>query len=324
MGNPQPTTDAVDRPATDRERSPSAVTPLPVGEGPGVRDDALSALKGNICNALWPTYQGCMYGRSCTPDKRRRMDGYLAELLEHFGAERLVELARSIHQHMTEEGFGAPRTFLGHMQRLNTIMMQEMQSGPSAGAPASEPAAVDEPLRQIAAVFLGDIGFRKPPEIKLRTTLEVLLSLRSEGYTDDEIRLACGLAAAAGAHGPGLIPHMIGREPPAPDPSQAAASAHAEAHAQAERQAHDRWAGLARRFDELLVCERERYINEAMRTNRTISKRPPDHPLVRAAAIQLYAQETAGHSHHARDAHATAVTPLPVGEGPGVRDNSDA
>lgn len=97
-----------------------------------VTDSALHSLKGDLCNALWPTYQGCLYGRSCRASHvKARYDAQLDALLSHFGAERLAALAIEVHARITHEMGRPPRTFLGHMDRLQQLMLQEEQSGPA-------------------------------------------------------------------------------------------------------------------------------------------------------------------------------------------------
>ena len=97
----------------------------------GGADDSLRALKGDLCNALWPTFAGCLYGRSASASHvKARYDAQLDALLTHFGPDRLLALAIEVHTRMTSEMGRPPRTFLGHMDRLHELMLQEEQAAP--------------------------------------------------------------------------------------------------------------------------------------------------------------------------------------------------
>ena len=78
------------------------------------------------------------------------------------------------------------------------------------------------------------------------------------------------------------------------EPEHAPADEVGERLAAAEQAEHEHWRDLRRRFDELPEPERRRLIEQARASNRILSQRPPEHPLVLGAAIALLAQSPNG------------------------------
>jgi hypothetical protein len=146
----------------------------------------------------------------------------------------------------------------------------------------------EEPsLDSLAADFLAAIGYGKPSKMKRERTLMILKRLlQDDAYNAEEIRAACRIAASMGARGPELIPHVIGK----------ASTAEPEAEvgkrmAQAQEEARDRWESQAARFEALPRNERRALIERAKASNPIIARRNDEHPLVRAAAIALLAED---------------------------------
>jgi predicted ArsR family transcriptional regulator len=143
-------------------------------------------------------------------------------------------------------------------------------------------------LAQLAQSFLQSIGYRKPSRTKRERTLRILTALlKDDGYTLDEIETACRISAELGAHGPELIPHVIGQKPSAPETRREVGERLREEQAEE----HQRWQSLAARFDALPPATQRKLMKQARTANRIIADRPDEHPLVRAAAIALLDEE---------------------------------
>jgi hypothetical protein len=136
-------------------------------------------------------------------------------------------------------------------------------------------------LSDLACGFLRAIGYNKPSRPKRERTIRILSTLMNDdGYSFHEVETACEIAVSLGARGPELIPHVIGQE------VELGAEV-GEKTAQMEQQEHERWRELTKRFESLPDSDRQKLLGTARGSNRILSKRPLDHPLVRAAAIAL-------------------------------------
>jgi DNA-binding transcriptional ArsR family regulator len=165
------------------------------------------------------------------------------------------------------------------------------ETGPQ-GSPKSRPptdvtkiqlAKMQLALAALASDFLRRIGYAKPSKAKRERTLRVLAQLiDNDGYTLDETQAACEVAASLGARGPELIPHVIGKATALQSETDVG-----ERLAEAQQQARRQWEIQTARFDALSDLEREALIERARTSNPIIASRPPNHPLVRAAAIAL-------------------------------------
>jgi len=177
----------------------------------------------------------------------------------------------------------------GPSQNERTVLSQEEDPPLVADPPEQEHTSEKQnspqsALEDTASAFLRSIGYGKPSRAKRERTLRILNALLVEdGYGLHEIRAACRIAAALGAHGPELIPHVIGQS--ARESTDARGVGERLAQEQLEEQT--RWRTLAARFDALPLRERDRLVQQAKTANRVIAQRPDDHPLVRAAAITL-------------------------------------
>ncbi len=141
-------------------------------------------------------------------------------------------------------------------------------------------------LPELATQFLQSIGYHKPARTKSERTLKVLSNLaHSEGYDLDDLRAACVIAASMGARGPELIPHVIGKATPS-------AAEVGERFVRSQEDERKRWEGLSEAFERLPKGRREKLIASARRSNHILAERPANHPLVKAAAIGLLAQES--------------------------------
>lgn len=137
-------------------------------------------------------------------------------------------------------------------------------------------------LATLATDFLVAIGYAKPSPAKRERTIRILAGLLNNGFTLDDLRTACNIAASMGARGPELIPHVIGRTP-----EVTVASEVGERVTKAQDEERDRWHKLAARFEALSSAERQRLITKVRASNTILARRPPDHPLVKAAAVAL-------------------------------------
>jgi hypothetical protein len=146
----------------------------------------------------------------------------------------------------------------------------------------------EEPsLASLATEFLAAIGYAKPSKMKRERTMGILKRLlQDDGYGTQEIRAACRIAASMGARGPELIPHVIGKAS-TPEPEAEVG----KRMPQAQKEARDRWESQAAHFEALPSNERRRLIERAKASNPIIARRTDDHPLVRAAAIALLADD---------------------------------
>jgi hypothetical protein len=241
----------------------------------------------------------------------------LQELLDHFGSSRLIDLAVEIHTRMSREGFGPPRTFLGHLQQLRNLMLQELQSsgagfhgsarahclpaavppssvqGQSQAAPfaarglspvAVPPSAVSQ-APALAVEFLTSIGFSHPSTPMLSRSTSVIGNLLAEGFTDEDLRIAFRLAAGMDAHGPGILPYLVGRSSCRRDSSPADTLTNWVSTREERERAE--WAARAASFDALPSADQGSLIRQAQASNPALARRGADHPLVRAAAIAL-------------------------------------
>ena len=139
-----------------------------------------------------------------------------------------------------------------------------------------------EHLSLMALDFLRAIGYKKPSKAKRERALRIMKGLLDDDYTTEDVEAACGIAASLGARGPELIPHVIGQAPEAQVEAEVG-----ERVAREEAAAHDRWQEQSDHFDALPEDERDRLIQAAQESNRILAQRPPDHPLVRAAAVAM-------------------------------------
>ena len=141
---------------------------------------------------------------------------------------------------------------------------------------------LDPVLADLADSFLRSVGYPKPSRVKRERTSRILKRLTTEGYSIDELRVACTVAASLGARGPELIPHVIGQ-----GPRQSEERGVGERLAQVEAEAKAQWQAQADRFDALPEEAQHRLVQQAKALNPIIAQRPDDHPLVRAAANAL-------------------------------------
>ncbi|MBM3497056.1 MAG: replication protein [Armatimonadetes bacterium] len=141
-------------------------------------------------------------------------------------------------------------------------------------------------LNELAASFLGTIGYPKPSRAKCERTLRVLTALHTEGYTPDELRMACTVAASLGARGPELIPHVVGQ-----GPRETAESRMGKRVAESQAEERSRWEAQTAQFEALPPEDQQRLMQQARALNPIVAGRPPNHPLVRAAAIALLETE---------------------------------
>jgi len=185
------------------------------------------------------------------------------------------------------EGVGNKSTYRGQ-ENLPTPGKETPPTGrqttyPTRENPAKDNATTLHPLlADLSGSFLRSIGYPKPSRAKSERTLRGLQALLREGYTVDELRMACAVAASLGARGPELIPHVIGRVQDA-----APASEVGERLAEAAAEERSRWESRSARFEALPEAEQKRLIQQAQTLNPIIARRPAGHPLVRAAAIAL-------------------------------------
>jgi DNA-binding transcriptional ArsR family regulator len=162
------------------------------------------------------------------------------------------------------------------------------ESGPPGNPESGPPTVVTKiesskiQLSTLAAEFLAAIGYTKASPAKRERALRILLHLSKDGFSVDELRAACDIAASVGARGPELIPHVIGRTP-----ETSSALAIGERLTRAQGEEHERWQELADRFDSLPQSRRRELISRARASNPIVARRPGDHPLLRAAAIAL-------------------------------------
>ena len=146
-----------------------------------------------------------------------------------------------------------------------------------------EQPATDDALEGLAREFLQRIGYAKPASAKRQRTLEILRDLQEvDGFSLDELRTACDIAAAMNARGPELIPHIIGRGIAA-----APESGVGKRLARDQDAERTRWRALTAEFEALPDHEQHELIGQARQSNPVLRERPEDHPLVRAAAIAL-------------------------------------
>jgi len=114
--------------------------------------DPLRLLKSALCNLLWPTGGGCLYGHGCTAEIRVANDEQLRALLDHFGQERLLELTVRIRTEVVGMSGYQWRSYIGYMKRLRDLMHQERQSPTAARAGrASGPTPEQSMGRQLSA-----------------------------------------------------------------------------------------------------------------------------------------------------------------------------
>jgi hypothetical protein len=137
-------------------------------------------------------------------------------------------------------------------------------------------------LAELADSFLRSIGYPKPSRAKSERTLRVLHDLADEAYALDELRMACTVAAALGARGPELIPHVIGQ-----GTCDEAGTEIGKRLAESQAEERSRWEEQRTQFEALPETEQQRLIQQARALNPVIAQRPREHPLVRAAAIAL-------------------------------------
>jgi len=140
----------------------------------------------------------------------------------------------------------------------------------------------DPQLAELADSFLRSIGYPKPSRAKSERTLRVLHDLTDEAYTLDELRMACTVAAALGARGPELLPHVIGQRT-----RDEAGTEIGKRLAESQAEERSRWEEQRTQFEALPEAEQQRLIQQARALNPVIAQRPREHPLVRAAAIAL-------------------------------------
>jgi len=185
-------------------------------------------------------------------------------------------------------GVGKKSTYRGE-ENLPTPGKEDLPTRGQAAYPTRtaestrDNATTRTPLpADLAAGFLRAIGYPKPSRAKSERTSRVLQNLHDEGYTVDELRMACSVSASLGARGPELIPHVIGQGPP-----ETATSEVGKRLAESQAQERSRWESQSAQFDALPEAERKRLIQQAKALNPIIARRPHEHPLVRAAAIAL-------------------------------------
>jgi hypothetical protein len=65
-------------------------------------------------------------------------------------------------------------------------------------------------VAELSGAWFEAIGERRPSVQKRESVYRIIGNLLEQGYTDTEIRAACGLAVKRGAKGPGLLPFIIG------------------------------------------------------------------------------------------------------------------
>ena len=158
-----------------------------------------------------------------------------------------------------------------------------IQGPRTAETPTEREEPLTLPLDDIARRFLKAIGYVKPATAKRERTIRVLRGLQREGsYTAEELQAACEIAASMGARGPELIPHVIGRAQT--ERPEAKVGERLTRHEEQERL---RWQSLTAEFEALSEGKREALLQSARESSDILAQRPPDHPLVRAAAIAL-------------------------------------
>ena len=141
-------------------------------------------------------------------------------------------------------------------------------------------------IAELAAEFLRSIGYAKPAKAKSERTIRILNDLAlAEHYGLDELRTACTIAASLGARGPEFIPHVIGLAP------SEQASEVGERFARSQVEERNRWQRLSDDFDSLPPERQDALLIKAQRSNPILAARPPDHPLVRAAAVALLEED---------------------------------
>jgi hypothetical protein len=162
-----------------------------------------------------------------------------------------------------------------------------LTSAPTSTSAAGEEEVEDE-LALMAGRFLVEIGYFRPSAVKLERATAVLRKLHRQGHTLEDIRLASQLAAERGARGPELIPHVIGGAVPAAreeEPSEAYL-----AYLRFVERRRTEWQALEERWAALSAEEQAALIARAQASNPVFARRPKDHPLVRAAAVNLLAE----------------------------------
>ena len=141
------------------------------------------------------------------------------------------------------------------------------------------------PITGLAAQFLQSIGYRRPARAKSERTVQILHELATrEHYDLDDLRAACAVAVSMGARGPELIPHVIGKTPPVSEEV-------GERFGQAQKEDRRRWQALTEAFDALPRDRQEDLLVQAQQSNRVLTHRSLDHPLVKATAIGSLARE---------------------------------
>jgi len=177
----------------------------------------------------------------------------------------------------------------GSSQKERTVLSEEEGPPLISGAQEHKQTSDKEKsshtdLADLARSFLESIGYPKPSRMKRERALRILTTLLDEdAYTLEEIETACKIAAELGAHGPELIPHVIGQKAAEPDSKREVGERLREEQAEENQ----RWESLAARFDALPASAQRKLIKQARAANQIIAQRPNDHPLVRAAAIAL-------------------------------------
>jgi len=152
---------------------------------------------------------------------------------------------------------------------------------------AREDLTLSPALHELALSFLQSIGYPKPAGVKRERTIRILQGLiETDGYSLEELRAACQIAASMGARGPELIPHVIGKAEPVRQDREVG-----ERLSRLEEQERHRWQLLTVEFEALPEEKRQELIERARRSSDILAKRPPNHPLVRAAAIALLDEE---------------------------------
>lgn len=177
----------------------------------------------------------------------------------------------------------------GSSQNERTVLSEEEDRPLTSGAQEQKHTTKRKnlshtTLSDLALSFLRSIGYQKPSRAKRERTLRILTTLLHEDqYAPEEIEAACRIAADLGAHGPELIPHVIGQTPAQVIGDRKVG----ERLAQEQTEERERWQGLTARFDALPPPAQRKLVQQAKRANHIIAQRRDDHPLVRAAAIAL-------------------------------------